>query len=374
MKYIKRLDLQQKYLLLLFVSWMIVQGALLYHYGIITSNEAVKYTREAHNILAHQNFSEQKYIFYSVYIFIHILFIKSGFETTGVYIFQLLLNLTATYLFYKTANTVYQNKRIAFVAALLLIVCIPFQYWTICLYTESLFCSLIIIFLYCLFGINKSNRIKYTYGALVFLLLLFSRPTGIFFMAVITTMIFYRFLKSGKILAAISGLLLFTAGSIFFLYYEMNSASSYNFIKPFLEHYVICDVPYPGSTAQANIYGSGIKAVLSYAQDYTREFLHLCFLRFISFWSLARPFYSGLHNWMLRIFFYPLYLFAVISIIKQWKTKPALLIFCLAALGVFTASVMLTCDEWSSRFIMPVIPVMIFLAAHGIVATFNKRL
>ena len=173
MKYVKRLDLQQKHLLLLFVSWMIVQGVLLYHYGIITSNEAVKYTREAHNILAHQNFSEQKYIFYSVYIFIHILFIKFGFETTGVYIFQLLLNLTATYLFYKTALTVYQNKRIAFVAALLLIVCIPFQYWTICLYTESLFCSLIVIFLYCLFGINKSNRIKYTYGALVFLLLLF---------------------------------------------------------------------------------------------------------------------------------------------------------------------------------------------------------
>jgi len=34
---------------------------------------------------------------------------------------------------------------------------------------------------------------------------------------------------------------------------------------------------------------------------------------------------------------------------------------------------MLTCDEWSNRFIMPVIPLVIFLAANGIFAMFNKK-
>jgi hypothetical protein len=39
---------------------------------------------------------------------------------------------------------------------------------------------------------------------------------------------------------------------------------------------------------------------------------------------------------------------------------------------VFTVSVMLTCDEWSSRFIMPIIPIIILLASYGIVSLIKK--
>ena len=373
MKYKTEPGTAKAHFLILLAACIFIQAMLLYQYGIITSNEAVKYAREANNFLNGKGFSEQKYIFYSVYIFIHIVFIKAGFETVGVYMFQLLVNLLSVYFLYKTARKVYQNTSIAFIAALLLIICLPFQYWTVCLYTESLFCSLIIILLYSLFGTDTNNRIRYAYAALLFLLLLFSRPTGIFFMAVTAILIFYKFLHERKITAAVLGILLAATGFVFFLNYEMNSASSYNFIKPYLEHYVICDVPYPGSTPLANIYGSGIRAVVSYARDNTAEFLHLFFLRLVSFWGITRPFYSGLHNWMLRIFFYPLYLAAIISVIKQWKTKQALIIFCLATMGAFTISAMLTCDEWSNRFIMPVIPLVIFLAANGIFAMFNKK-
>jgi hypothetical protein len=373
MKHQLKIFFKQQHLMLLFICWAIVQFALLYHYGIITNNEAVKYTREAHNVLAGKNFSEQKYIFYSTYIYIHTLFIKLGFETVGVYIFQLLVNFIATYLFYKTALHIYRNKSTAFIAALLLIICIPFQYWTICLYTESLFCSLVIIFIYCLFGMNKSTSAKYSCAALFLLLLIFSRPTGIFFIPVIAITGLYKLLKEKRIIVAVSGMCLLIAGFIFLLNYEMNSAVSYNFIKPFLEHNVICDVPLSTSINQQNIYGTGINAVMLYIKNNPSDFLHLCALRFISFWSLTRPFYTDVHNWMLRIFFYPLYVFAIIGLIKQWKIKPVLLVFCLSVIAIFTLSVMLTCDEWSSRFIMPVIPIIIFLAASAIADVFNKR-
>ncbi len=365
---------KQQHLILLFACWAFVQFALLNHYGIITNNEAVKYTREAHNILAGKNFSEQKYIFYSVYIFIHILFIKLGCETIGVYIFQLFVNLIATYLFYKTALNIYRSRSFAFIAALLLVICIPFQYWTICLYTESLFCSLIIIFMYCLFGISAGRHVKYLISILILILLLFSRPTGIFFIGAIGITILYKLLKDRKTTIAISGACIFIAGFIFLFNYEMNSAASYNFIKPFLEHNVICDVPLSNSINQPNVYGTGTNAVLLYIKNNPSEFLQLCCLRFISFWGFVRPFYTGAHNWMLRLFFYPLYVFAVIGLIKQWKTKRALMIFCLSVIIIFTISVMLTCDEWSNRFMMPVIPIIIFLASCGIYAVFSKRL
>ena len=156
---------RKKHLLILFTAWIFVQGLLLYKYGILTNNEATKYIREANNLLNHKNFSEQKYIFYSAYIFIHVIFIKLGFEIVGVYIFQLLVNLIATFLFYKTALNVYKNKSIAFIATFLLILCFSWQYWTVCLYTESFFCSLVIIFTYCLFSTNKNQRLQYVFAA-----------------------------------------------------------------------------------------------------------------------------------------------------------------------------------------------------------------
>jgi hypothetical protein len=372
MKYKIEFNFQKKHLLILFLAWVIIQALLLYKYGIVTNNEAIKYAREANNFLNHKSFSEQKYIFYSAYIFIHVLFIKSGFETIGVYLFQLLVNLTATYLFYKTALGVYKNNLIAFIAALLLIVCYSWQYWTICLYTESFFCSMLIIYTYCLFGIKKTVSLKYLYAALAFSVLLFSRPTGILLLPVMICLIISRLIASGKYLPAfVSIALLFTA-FICLLSFEMKSASSFNFIKPFIEQNVICDIPYKPVDRSINSYSNDFRGVWLYIQQNPFDFLRLCFLRFIAFWGLTRSYYSEVHNWILRLFFYPMYFFALTSLKQQIKLNHNFMLYCLSIIIVFTISVMLTCDEWSSRFIMPIMPIIILLASYGIVSLFKK--
>lgn len=98
--------------LILFALWLLVQSLLLFKYGIITNNEAVKYHRKAENIIKHKSFSESKYILYSVCIFIHALFLKLNIETAGVYIFQLLLNLFAINLFYNYCCTYTKKKEL----------------------------------------------------------------------------------------------------------------------------------------------------------------------------------------------------------------------------------------------------------------------
>ncbi len=372
MKYKIEFNFQKKHLLILFIAWVIIQALLLYKYGIVTNNEAIKYAREANNFLNHKSFSEQKYIFYSAYIFVHVLFIKSGFETIGVYLFQLLVNLTATYLFYKTALSVYKNNLIAFIAALLLIVCYSWQYWTICLYTESFFCSMLITYTYCLFGIKKTVQVKYVYAALAFLILLFSRPTGILLLPVMICLIIFRLIVSKKYLLALICITVSFTSFICLLNFEMKSASSFNFIKPFIEQNVICDIPYKPVDRSINYYSNDFSGVWLYIQQNPIDFLRLCFLRFIAFWGLTRSYYSEVHNWILRLFFYPMYFFAFTRLKQQIKLNHNFMLYCLSIIIVFTISVMLTCDEWSSRFIMPIIPIIILLASYGIVSLFKK--
>ncbi len=364
---------RKKHLLILFTAWIFVQGLLLYKYGILTNNEATKYIREANNLLNHKNFSEQKYIFYSAYIFIHVIFIKLGFEIVGVYIFQLLVNLIATFLFYKTALNVYKNNSVAFIAAFLLVICFSWQYWTVCLYTESFFCSLLIIFTYCLFGINKNQRLKYVYAALVFVILLFARPAGIFLIPVIICVLVFKLIKLRKIKLAVLCIAVFFTAFICLLLYEMRSASSFNFIKPFVEHNVICDIPDKQINSSVNSYSNNISGVVLYIAQNPIDFLRLCGLRLISFWGLTRPYYSEVHNWILRLFFYPIYFFALIKLKQQIKINRYFILYCLVTASVFTISVMLTCDEWSNRFIMPVIPIIIWLASYGFFTMVKRK-
>jgi len=372
MKYKVQSFFAKNHLLILFIVWFIVQAMLLFRYGIITTNEATKYIREANNLLHHKNFSEQKYIFYSSYIFIHFIFIKLGFEIGGVYIFQLLVNLIATFLFYKTALNVYKNNGVAFIAAFLLVVCFSWQYWTVCLYTESFFCSLLIIFTYFLFGINKNQQLKYVYAALVFVILLFARPAGIFLIPVIICVLVFKLIELKKIRLALLFIAVLCTGFIYLLFYEMKSASSFNFIKPFVEHNIICDIP-GRLINDSNSYNNSLSGILLYVRKNPIDFLQLCSLRFSAFWGLTRPYYSEAHNWVLRLFFYPLYFFALIKLKQQLKLNRYFILYCLSIIIVFTISVMLTCDEWSNRFIMPVIPVIIWLASYGLFAIFKKK-
>ena len=287
MKNKPHISLQRKYLLVLLAAWLFVQFLLLLKYGIVTDKEAIKYSREANNFLLNKSFSEQKYIFYSVYIFIHSIFIKLGCETQGVYIFQLLANLFSTFLFYQTASRLYKNINAAFIAALLLIICFSWQYWTICLYTESFFCSMMIIFTYCLFGMNKKVKLKYVYSIVTFCILLFARPTGILLIPVLSCMIIYKLFESKKILAAILCIALLSTTFFYFLYYEMNSAASFDFVKPFIERNIICDVSDRTITLLNNSYTDDSNGLLLYIKQNPADFLRLCGLRFLAFWGLS---------------------------------------------------------------------------------------
>ena len=360
-------------LLILLAFWLIIQSLFLKSLGIVTTLEATKYTDECQQLLLYGNFSDKKYLFYSVYILIHILFYKLGFEIIGVYIFQLLLNLLATYLFFELTLKTTGKKSIAFLAVFLLLLTQTFEMWTVYLYTESVFSSLVLIFSYCLLSLNLQNKRNVIFTILLFVLFIFARPTGVLFIPVLLMYFLFILLQRKKYLIA----LLFTSIATIFFFalvnYVMQSSDTFNFIKPFIEGQVICDVPVQVLNSDISQTASqSLSGILNYIIHHKQQFAHLSFQRFISFWGLQRPFNSRSHNLFFAFFFYPIYFLGLIGLVKLYKKQKRVFIFIISIFFFFTLSVMLSCDEWSNRFIVPIIPFVMMLGAIGINYCYDK--
>ncbi len=374
MAYNIRSAIQQKPLLILFCVWLAVQLSLLLSLGIVTNNEALKYNGEAHNLLLYGQYSEPKYIFYSAYIFLHILFIKLGFETVGVYLTQLLVNLLAMYLLYKTAINLVKKKETAFLTVVLLLICYSWQYWTVFLYTESFFCSLIIIITYLLCGQHKKTSAQKTLASVIFILIIFARPTGMFIIPVLCFMLLhYLFEKKQFAKAMLSGLLM-AAVFIIILNYAMQGGSSFDFMKPLIENNVLCYIPEQTTSAQTVFHTSGnpLQDVWVYIAQNPAQFLKPAGLKFLSYWGMTRPYYSSFHNTWLMCFFYPLYFFAAVGIWKLGREQKYFVMFAAGMFIIFSLSVMVTCDDWNNRFNMPIIPLLMLPAAVGIYTMYKK--
>ncbi|HEX6191650.1 MAG TPA: glycosyltransferase family 39 protein, partial [Chitinophagaceae bacterium] len=229
-----------KWNLLLVILFCLVQAGLVIAFGVYTKEEATKYIYEADFFLQQGQFSQPKYIFYSLYIFLQILAFKLHAGFIGVYIFQLLLNGLATVCFYKLALKVSGDKKAAFISTALLILCIPFQKWTAYLFTESIFFSLVIIFTYVLFTQYKNANTRPLLLLLLLFLLIISRPTGMLLIPASLILASHYLWANGKKWLMLAVWLPGIAGLILLLDTAIKGKGEFDFIKPFVEEHIIC--------------------------------------------------------------------------------------------------------------------------------------
>ncbi|MEP6513910.1 MAG: hypothetical protein ABJA79_08575, partial [Parafilimonas sp.] len=246
------LVIYKKPFFILFCIWLIVQGILLVSLGISTGKEAIKYSEEANFFLSYHHFSEPKYIFYSAYICLHIIFIQFGFETIGVYLIQLFANLLAMYLLFKIAFTLSKNILVAFLSVFLLLICYSWQYWTVFLYTESFFCSLIIIFTYLLFGTTIRSKHYVIAAGFLFILIVLARPTGMLFIPVMYCLLMYKLVHERNFFYALASAIIISLIFFRILNYALKGGSSYDFMKPLIENNVLCYIPEQSITQDAS--------------------------------------------------------------------------------------------------------------------------
>ena len=355
----------KKQLLFLFCTWSIVQLILFNRNGIVTNLEAKKYINEAFFFIDNGRFSTRNFYLYSTEIFLILTAIKLKTGYILVVIIQWILNLLATYMFYKLAIQFLKKNSLATIATFIFIINIPYQIYNSFLFTESIFYSLTIIYtgyLLTLKTLNKRNTIL----LLLFLVLLsITRPTGILFFGATSIYVFFRFLNHWTILQKTvlisTSLVLF----IFLVNSMMQSGGELNLMLPFIKENIICGV---NTTTQDDIAilpnDTSLYGLLYYITHNTSHFLKLAWYKTLSFFGIIRSYYSFSHNVFLAVFYYPFYLM-VISGIRNKRIagkKESLFFITIILLYWFTS--VLTCDDWHGRFFLTISPFLFLIGLH----------
>lgn len=361
----------------LILSWIIIQSLIFCRFGIVTDFEAVKYINEAKNLLENGAVSSSNFWLYSTQIFLIAGAIKFNTGFLSVVIIQLTLNIIATYVFYKFIIKS-ANKATAFILTLLLICNYPFQTFNTALQTESIFFSLTIIFSCYLLQINKLTIKNCAILFLFIILIVFTRPTGLYFVPATALYLFFRFLRFLSVILKLAIILLVSVAFLFFLNMALGSGGELDFMLPFRDERIICGVPMlpyfrdiKTSENPNSIYG-----LLYYIMHNFDQFIRLAWLRSVAFWGLIRTYYSTGHNLFLGVYFYPLFLMVTLSIPSWLKKNKYILIYSASLVIITWCSVILTCDDWHNRFFLTIVPYIYILSSpflNKLTAKFRKN-
>ena len=102
--------------ILLFIVWILVQCFLVWQNGIVTILEADKYISQAEYFIKTGHLSSSNYWLYSTQVFLIVAVIKLHLSFAVIVVMQILLNLLATWMFYKLCMFLLKNPFLAFLA------------------------------------------------------------------------------------------------------------------------------------------------------------------------------------------------------------------------------------------------------------------
>jgi hypothetical protein len=348
---------------LLCTLWLLVNAFLLLKNGIVTSGEAEKYIRQAHQFVSTGSLESSNFRFYFIPIGLLSICIKLRLSFAWMVALQLALNGLATLFFYKTVTQLFPDGKTAFIATILLLFNLPYQAYNSFLQTESIFQSISLL-LVCLMARTKQPSAGQV-GIMLFSVLVLSvtRPNGLLYWPIVWSFICFATLRKRPAWVQLSCLGLGFALFVVLLNLAMGSGGELDFILPFREQHIICGVPtfYRPDTVATPPEDNSVRGLFDYIFHHFGLFIRLALLKSRYFWGLYRDYFSGLHNLYLIIYFYPPAIAASISL-AWWRRHRQPALFCLLAPVLLTwIMVILTCDDWQNRVYLGVSPFLLIL-------------
>jgi hypothetical protein len=339
--------------------------------GIITGNEAEKYILASQKLINGDiAYSIRHHFFYSSYIVFITPFMAVG-GTLAVVIAQALLNIIAAMCLKKSVDIILPSNKMSFIGGLIFLFSYPIQYWTLTLFSDNFFVSLICITLYYTLKRNKTKP-QILFWIFLLVTLLFTRPPGIF----LTIAFFCYYLYESKIMEGSKVLL--TAFVLFFILFVVLfniPVENKGYIKPIAASSIIVDKPdyhVPGFTSNEKSTLNEAYAFL-FKQHGFPHVIGLYAKKFVSFFTLTRPYYSTINNGVLTLY-YCFYVLALVGLFLIRRQKAIVLLFLLSVflLANLTA---LTYNEWHYRFTLATFPFIFILTAIALnpVLTFLWR-
>lgn len=357
------------------VIYFLVCGIAIYKFGINTNGEAAKYIDDAQRILNGESLRAGFLsIFYIAYSLLISFFLYFSITLQAIAWLQILLSFVAACCIYKLLFEITADNRISFAAFIIYLICFPVQKWNFFLYTESIHTSFItagLYFFYCVFQKRETKR--WWILLIVLLLIIFSRPVGMIFLLAGLIVAIIIFIKSHRKIVYYSIGLCFIIVCIFLL----QSQFAIYFNPDSLRRMeIICQVPQANTALDYKEYNaSGLTSFFHviYAEIGIKTFLLNGVKKVISFFGMVRSFYSTGHNIILfstGIIMYPIAILGLFFL----KNKNAFLVKSFSIIYIFLTSIgiFFTCDEWSNRFIAPVLPFIVILFGLGLCWLKNK--
>lgn len=338
--------------------------------------EAEKYIDDANRIVHGEPLRNGIYgSFYIVYSLIVALLTKLSMSLESMVTLQIILSFLAAMAFYQLVFRATKNEKLSFVFFIGYLLCFPIQKWNFFLYSEGMHTSLLVIAVYYFDRFLNSFSIKTFLAALAMMLLvLFSRPVGLVFLfAAGIALLFYcyRMKKmvwfSVVVIVGISALI------------GLANSPAVTFINPdsLKRMEVICQVPENSAdTSYTEFNNAGLGKVFSVIKNDigVGNFLRNGIKKLSCFFGMYRSYYSWKSNGLLLLYwiFYPLALLGIF--IRTRDGSKNLKWLSLAYIITTTLLIFITCDDWANRFISPVFPFIMILAAIGVSGISRKTI
>lgn len=358
----------------LFIVFLIVQLVLYFQIGVFTGLEAEKYVGEGKLLYEAGKISEPKYFFYLPVILLVYLCLFLGISFKLIVIVQVILSWIAIRCFFRTGQKT-GNLKIAFISTILLILFFPIQAWNFYLYSDSIFISLSIIYVYILCSNNSNNYKSLTLIILWLTVLIFSRPNGMLLIPPTIVYLLLRTQSKKQLLLSSFVSLTLIALLYYLLFFAFTGGGDLNAMKPFIEEHVICFVPLNPGGASLDIVKTSnpVNDLFYYITHNPSHFFGLMGKKLLSFFNLTRPYYSSLHNIYLFVLIIPIYILSIPGIYIIKKRARDFAIFIIALIVLYPLAISFQCDDWHSRFTMVVFPYFILLSCMGLFAIISGR-
>lgn len=317
--------------------------------GVLVDKEALKYSGCTRDVLAgdfHDLFGN--YLKYAAYILFLVPFVALDSLWLAIAA-QIVIGIIAAEALGRWVERSSGNVGIGRLAMALFLLCPLIQTWTLALYTEHLFTCSAILFIE---RLDREHRPTPSLIALG-LITLFARPTGMLF---VMPAIAWRLRE--RLSAPLRAWLLPFTGTTVLLFALTVPRIEHAQLAPIATGEVIAGV---GGLGADDFQGHTIGDAQRYLVHHVgwMEWGRITLRRIISLFTLTRPYFSPVHNVVNAVFF-ALYPLAIIGLRRSWRQHRVR--FVLALILLNGALVALTHDEWSGRFVVPLLPWLIALA------------
>ncbi len=347
--------------------WLLFESLWFYKFGFNFQLEATKYISEANFILDKHYLSQDRYFFYLTTILIIALsyLIKTG--VYGAVAMIMFINISSYLYFFKALKKTFSGQLPALIVVFFLLSFWPYQSWSLFLYTECIFYSLVML----LFArVLLFKKLDWKFLCSIFFtlfLVVISRPLGVLFVFPVLFFLYFK-LTSRQKKYFYTGLILALLLLSWVVQIVFTTTPDWNMQRAFLEENIICDMPVAvtSSSLKVSDHPNQLYRLFFYITHNFSHFSGLAFIRLKYFFFLTRNYYSAMHNAYLLINLFFVYGCIVIGIRKILKTfSLAVLVFIFSSIFFFALAIAFQCDDYHNRFFLTLMPLLAVLAVAG---------